>query len=55
MNAAIPNQAAKFLAADAHVDELAVQPLPNSRKIYEQDSQPDIRMTMREIRQSKTT
>ena len=24
----------KFLAATAHVDDAAVQPLPNSRKIY---------------------
>jgi phosphomethylpyrimidine synthase len=24
----------KFIAADAHVDEAAIQPLPNSRKIY---------------------
>ena len=30
----------KFLAATAHVDEAAVQPLPNSRKIYVQGSQP---------------
>ncbi len=54
MNAAIPNQAAKFLAADAHVDALAVQPLPNSRKIYVQGSQPDIRVPMREISQADT-
>jgi phosphomethylpyrimidine synthase len=54
MNAAIPNQAAKFLAADAHVDALAVQPLPNSRKIYVEGSQPDIRVPMREISQADT-
>ena len=24
----------KFLASDAHVDAAAIQPLPNSRKIY---------------------
>jgi hypothetical protein len=24
----------KFIAADAHVDEAAIKPLPNSRKIY---------------------
>ena len=54
MNAAIPNQAAQFLAADAHVDEAAVQPLPNSRKIYVQGSQPDIRVPMREISQADT-
>jgi hypothetical protein len=28
----------QFLAATAHVDEAAVQPLPNSRKIYVQGS-----------------
>ena len=55
MNAAIPNQAAKFLAATAHVDEAAVQPLPNSRKIYVQGSQPDIRVPMREISQADTS
>jgi len=54
MNAATPNQAAQFLAATAHVDEAAVQPLPNSRKIYVQGSQPDIRVPMREISQADT-
>ncbi len=54
MNAAIPNKAAQFLAADAHVDELAVQPLPNSRKIYVPGSQPDIQVPMREISQDDT-
>jgi phosphomethylpyrimidine synthase len=54
MNAAIPNQAAKFLAATAHVDEAAVQPLPHSRKIYVEGSQPDIRVPMREISQADT-
>ncbi len=44
----------KFLAATAHVDEAAVQPLPNSRKIYVQGSRPDIRVPMREISQSDT-
>ena len=44
----------KFLAATAHVDEAAVQPLPNSRKIYVQGSQPDIRVPMREISQADT-
>ena len=44
----------KFLAATAHVDEAAVQPLPNSRKIYVQGSRPDLRVPMREIRQSDT-
>ena len=54
MNAAIPNQAAQFLAASAHVDEAAVQPLPNSRKIYVEGSTPDIRVPMREISQADT-
>ncbi|HSA90111.1 MAG TPA: phosphomethylpyrimidine synthase ThiC [Burkholderiales bacterium] len=38
----------KFLAATAHVDEAAVQPLPNSRKIYVGS----LRVPMREISQS---
>ena len=54
MNAAIPNQAAQFLAATAHVDEAAVQPLPNSRKVYVEGSRPDIRVPMREISQADT-
>ncbi|MBL8525359.1 MAG: phosphomethylpyrimidine synthase ThiC, partial [Betaproteobacteria bacterium] len=44
----------KFLEATAHVDEAAVQPLPNSRKIYVEGSRPDIRVPMREISQSDT-
>ncbi|MGQ9684860.1 MAG: phosphomethylpyrimidine synthase ThiC [Thiobacillaceae bacterium] len=44
----------KFLSATAHVDEAAIQPLPNSRKVYIQGSRPDIRVPMREIRQSDT-
>ncbi len=43
-----------FLAATAQVDEAAVQPLPNSRKVYVEGSRPDIRVPMREIRQSDT-
>jgi phosphomethylpyrimidine synthase len=38
----------KFLAATAHVDDAAVQPLPNSRKIYGGS----LRVPMREISQS---
>src|SRR5574341_1918072 len=38
----------KFLAATAHVDDAAVQPLPNSRKIYVGP----LRVPMREITQS---
>jgi phosphomethylpyrimidine synthase len=45
----------KFIAATAHVDEAAVKPLPNSRKVYVQGSRPDIRVPMREITQSDTT
>jgi len=44
----------KFLEATAHVDEAAVQPLPNSRKIYVQGSRADIQVPMREISQSDT-
>ncbi|MSQ69866.1 MAG: phosphomethylpyrimidine synthase ThiC [Betaproteobacteria bacterium] len=44
----------KFLAETAHVDEAAVKPLPNSRKIYVQGSRPDIRVPMREISQGDT-
>ena len=44
----------KFLAANAHVDEAAIQPLPNSRKIYVEGSRPDIRVPMREISQADT-
>jgi phosphomethylpyrimidine synthase len=44
----------KFLAATAHVDEAAVKPLPNSRKVYVQGSRPDIRVPMREILQADT-
>ncbi|WP_283742645.1 phosphomethylpyrimidine synthase ThiC [Sideroxydans sp. CL21] len=39
----------QFLATTAHVDEAAVKPLPNSRKIYVEGSRPDIRVPMREI------
>ena len=44
----------QFLAASAHVDEAAVQPLPNSRKIYVEGSTPDVRVPMREISQADT-
>jgi len=50
MNAANP----QFLAATATVDEAAIQPLPNSRKIYVQGSRADLRVPMREISQSDT-
>jgi phosphomethylpyrimidine synthase len=38
----------KFLAATAHVDDAAIQPLPNSRKLYVGE----LRVPMREITQS---
>ncbi len=44
----------KFIAATAHVDSAAVQPLPNSRKVYVQASRPDVRVPMREISQGDT-
>jgi phosphomethylpyrimidine synthase len=40
----------KFLAATAHVDDAAVKPLPNSRKVYVGD----LRVPMREVSQSDT-
>jgi phosphomethylpyrimidine synthase len=44
----------KFIAATAHVDDAAVKPFPNSRKVYVQGSRPDVRVPMREIAQSDT-
>ncbi|MFA6901916.1 MAG: phosphomethylpyrimidine synthase ThiC [Gallionellaceae bacterium] len=44
----------KFLSQTAHVDNAAVQPLPNSRKVYVTGSRPDIRVPMREIAQADT-
>ena len=32
----------KFLSATARVDEAAVKPLPNSRKVYVTGSRPDM-------------
>ena len=46
--------AAKFDATTATVDEAAIHPLPNSRKIYVQGSRPDIQVPMRQITQSDT-
>ena len=46
--------AEKFLAASAQVDSAAIQPLPNSRKVYVQGSRPDLQVPMREIAQSDT-
>ena len=50
-----PKAAAQaFTAKAAHVDEAAIKPLPNSRKIYVQGSRLDIQVPMREISQSDT-
>jgi phosphomethylpyrimidine synthase len=43
-----------FSAIAAHVDEAAIAPLPNSRKVYVQGSRPDLRVPMREITQRDT-
>src|SRR5512140_3746480 len=43
-----------FIAATAHVDDAAVKPLPNSRKIYVEGSRRDIQVPMREISQADT-
>jgi phosphomethylpyrimidine synthase len=48
------NANSPFLSQSAHVDEAAVKPLPNSRKIYVEGSRPDIRVPMREISQTET-
>src|SRR5204863_3558412 len=42
------NASPKFLAASAHVDDAAIQPLPNSRKVYVGA----LRVPMREITQT---
>ena len=44
----------QFIAAQAHVDHAAVQPFPNSRKIYVPGSRADIQVPMREITQATT-
>jgi phosphomethylpyrimidine synthase len=44
----------QFIAATAHVDAAAVQPLPNSRKVYVEGSRSDIQVPMRAISQSDT-
>ncbi|WP_236822627.1 phosphomethylpyrimidine synthase ThiC [Andreprevotia sp. IGB-42] len=42
------------MASDAHVDAAAIQPLPNSRKVYVTGSRADLRVPMREITQTDT-
>jgi len=44
----------KFLASTAHVDQAAVRPLPNSRKVYVTGSRGDLRVPMREVSQADT-
>ncbi|AKH37849.1 MULTISPECIES: phosphomethylpyrimidine synthase ThiC [Nitrosomonas] len=44
----------KFTSETAQVDEAAIKPLPNSRKIYVEGTRPDIQVPMREISQSDT-
>ncbi len=45
----------KFIAATAHVDEAAIQPLPNSGKIYLEGSRADLRVPVREIKLADTS
>jgi phosphomethylpyrimidine synthase len=54
MNTQNANATPRFLASTAQVDQLAIQALPHSRKIYEQGSRPDLRVPFREITQSAT-
>src|SRR3954462_3981367 len=44
----------KFLASTDHVDDAAIKPLPNSRKVYVTGSRPDIRVPMRQVSQADT-
>ncbi len=44
----------KFNARLARVDEAAVQPLPNSRKVYVTGARPDVRVPMRQVSQADT-
>jgi len=44
----------KFIAASARIDDGAVQPLPNSRKVYVTGSRADVRVPMREVSQADT-
>ncbi|MFT3802299.1 MAG: phosphomethylpyrimidine synthase ThiC [Burkholderiaceae bacterium] len=49
-----PHPQSSFDAATAEVDQAAIAPLPQSRKIYVAGSRDDIRVPMREISQSDT-
>ncbi|TXI73811.1 MAG: phosphomethylpyrimidine synthase ThiC, partial [Dokdonella sp.] len=44
----------QFIASEACVDQAAIKPLPNSRKIYVAGSRTDLRVAMREISQADT-
>src|SRR5439155_9645600 len=44
----------KFLAATAHVDDAAIRPLPNSRKVYVSSLRGGVKVPMREVSQSDT-
>ena len=50
----IISELGKFTSETAHVDEAAIKPLPNSRKIYVEGTRLDIQVPMREISQSDT-
>ena len=43
-----------FTRDTAQVDQAAIKPLPNSRKVYVSGSNPNIRVPMREITQTDT-
>src|SRR5213075_348478 len=45
-----PTQLSSFLAATAHVDDAAIKPLPNSRKVHVGS----LKVPMREVSQSDT-
>ncbi len=48
------SHAKDFSSQKAHVDSAAINPLPNSEKIYVQGSRDDIRVPMRKISQDST-
>ena len=44
----------KFLNSEAEIDQASTSSFPNSRKVYAAGSTDDIRVPMREVRQSST-
>ncbi|MCA8863934.1 MULTISPECIES: phosphomethylpyrimidine synthase ThiC [unclassified Halomonas] len=54
MTKTVTSKTSHFLAETAQVDAAAIQPLPGSRKVYIEGSQPDIRVPFREITLSPT-